>query len=277
MKLLSEIIGPRAERTLGKLLDRDQGIKRDISGKIVSQNMPDPASRENLQRRVSKVFDNPSNREAIFRPSKMGPQGRHAAWILGQHMDTRPETQQKVADTMKNYNPSDKRTEFIKDRINVNQAARTEYRNNPQKYSSYGSSEDDAIKNMRPGREEFKGPKAPNSPQAALDLEKKKGNELLVKSIEKTGAKTQPSFATKWDDLPSVSKSKSVIDTIKSTAAEYAPKVSQTLGRVAGTVGKIAANPVVGGIMTAMEPTPANAGEDEKMRQQKYNQSSKTP
>ena len=182
MKTITEIIGPRAERTLGKLLDRDQGIKRDISGKIVSQNMPDPASRENLQRRVSKVFDSPSNREAIFRPSKMGPQGRHAAWILGQHMDTRPETQQKVADTMKSYNPSDKRTEFIKDRTAVNQAARTEYRSNPQKYSSYGSSENEAIKNMRPGRSEFQNPKtAPNSPQAALDLEKKKGNDLLVK------------------------------------------------------------------------------------------------
>ena len=39
---------------------------------------------------------------------------------------------------------------------------------------------------------------------------------------------------------------------------------------VLGTVGRIAANPIVGGVAAAMDPTPANAGENEFSRQAKY-------
>lgn len=232
----------------------------------------EPAKREKLQKRIAKVFDNPQNREAIFRPSKMSPQGRHSAWVLGQHMDTRPETQKQVLDTMKTYNPSDKRTEFLKDRISTNDAVRKNYSAEPNKYARYGSNEDEAVKNVRPSRKEFETKNAPKTPQGALELEKKKGNDLLVKSVQDAGAKTQPSFATRWDDLPSP-KPKSTVDTIKSTASEYASKALSN--PVVKTGLRVLSNPVVGGIMTAMEPTPANAGEDELLRQKKYQ--SKTP
>lgn len=66
---------------------------------------------------------------------------------------------------------------------------------------------------------------------------------------------------------------KSTVDTIKSTASEYASKALSN--PVIKTAAKVVSNPVVGGIMTAMEPTPANAGEDEFTRQKNYQ--SKTP
>ena len=60
-------------------------------------------------------------------------------------------------------------------------------------------------------------------------------------------------------------------------AALNAPKVpvaATTRGLSAlGTVARVAANPVVGGVAAAMTPTPANSGEDEKARQARYGQS----
>lgn len=61
---------------------------------------------------------------------------------------------------------------------------------------------------------------------------------------------------------------KSTLDTIKSTASEFASKALSN--PVVKTGMKVLSNPVVGGVLTAMEPTPANAGEDEFARQKKY-------
>ncbi len=60
-------------------------------------------------------------------------------------------------------------------------------------------------------------------------------------------------------------------------AAMNAPKAPAVAGSAArglvGTVARVAANPVVGGVAAAMTPTPANSGEDEKARQAAYGQS----
>jgi len=89
-----------------------------------------------------------------------------------------------------------------------------------------------------------------------------------------------PAFIKKVEPSVSALPKTSTLDTVKSVARDYASKAGDYASKamsnpVVKTGLRVLSNPVVGGITTAMEPTPANAGEDEFARQKKYQ--SKTP
>lgn len=221
-KLLSEIINQnRAERTLGKLLTRDQEYyKNPELNKPISPG--GRTRREALFDRTARVYNKPGNLETLVQ----NPKTKHPTWAIGQHLDDHPKTQQRVHDVLKANDPKDLRVKFARERIAVN-----------KNLSSDGSGQ--PLKDARPYRpRDVYDP--PKSAKEALAREKELGNTRLVNAINKADRErslydkamsrfSQPSFAVNMDNNP--------LDTPLAKAGKVVSKIARVTGPAATAAG----------------------------------------
>ena len=169
------------------------------------QQFQNPADRIELQAKVINHFKDPDVMRNVINGSR---KDLHSAWTLHQHMDNYPKAQQHFLNALKSHPNFDndegiqKRAQFLNDRINVNKKIKEIYNSNPNAYKDKNGQSlgNDPVKALRDVNR-FDNVNFPYQSRDEALQGAKVNNPLLHKAVIAAKAETQPSFATRWDDL----------------------------------------------------------------------------
>ena len=219
IKAVAKVGERQTAKTLGKWLAKDQEAGR--------LNIP----RHDIHADIKTRYPETPAGDSLLSKDLSNPKTKHTLWSLGQHMEKDPQVQKRIVDTLRKNDPSDKRIQFTTDRINVNKYGNEKFgketwdnvRDPTKKYDS-------ATKSYVPkeNNPNFIPPKSAAEARARA----RPGGDLhdpnLRQAVVATKAKTQPSFANRWDDVPATSVVDKVVD--KVIGAKY-DKYGQYIGK----------------------------------------------